>query len=299
MSEIKSVAIAGASGDLGTTVVKALIDAKFQVTVLTRSAKPGAFDASVKVIEVDYASVESLTAALQGIDGLVSTVGHSAIPSQTVLIDAAVAAGVKRFIPSEFGSVTTNPNLVAYPVYAEYHSIKQALQAKAEAGQMSWTIVRCGAFLEFVFDSPMALNWGEHKATLLDEGDNRFSSTSLLNIGKTVAGIFVNPEATKNRAMKVSQLILTQNELLSIAQEVRTDIKWEVSKASTSAILKAGLESARAGEHGIPTMMKILTGTSLAGDTYGAAYYETDNELFGIKELTKDDLKKRVAEKLA
>jgi hypothetical protein len=45
--------------------------------------------------------------------------------------------------------------------------------------------------------------------------------------------------------------------------------------------------------------MKILAGTALAGETYGSAYEETDNELLGVKELTEEDLKKLVAERLA
>jgi hypothetical protein len=54
---------------------------------------------------VDYSDVESLTAALQGVHTLLSfIVVHSDLnnEAQLNLIDAAVAAGVKRFAPSEW-----------------------------------------------------------------------------------------------------------------------------------------------------------------------------------------------------
>jgi hypothetical protein len=269
------------------------------VTVLTRSQKPsGTFDSRVKVVEVDFTSVESLTAALKGIDGLVSTVAATAIENQTILIDAAVAAGVKRFIPCEYGSCTTNPKVAALPIYAPMFKIKKYLAEQAAGGKLTWTVLACGAFLEFVFGGPMFLDFANHKATLYDKGDNRISSTSLPNVGKAIAGIFKELEATKNRIVRVSQVILTQNQLLSIAEELRPDIKWEISEVQPSAVLKEGLDEIQAGNFSMPAMMKILKGTVAAGDAYGAAYDETDNELLGIKELTEDDIKQLVAEKL-
>jgi hypothetical protein len=248
---------------------------------------------------VDFTSVESLTAALKGIDGLVSTVAGTAIESQTVLIDATIAAGVKRFIPSEYGSCTTSPKLEAFPFYASMFKIKRYLQEKAKAEKLTWTVLACGAFLEFLFGGPMLLDFANHKATLFDEGDNRISSTSLPNVGRAIVGILKNFEATKNKVVRTSEVILTQNELLRIAEGLRPDIRWEVSKVQASAILKEGMDGVSAGDFSMPVIMKIVKGTVSAGETYGSAYDETDNELLGVKELTEEDLKKLVAEKLA
>jgi hypothetical protein len=243
--------------------------------------------------------LESLTAALKGIDGLVSTVAGAAIENQTVLIDAAIAAGVKRFIPSNYSSCASNPKLEAMPFYAPMFKIQQYLQEKAKAGKLTWTVLACGGFLEFVFGGPLFLDFANHKATLYDGGDNRISSTSLPNIGKAIVRILKNFEATKNKIVRTSEVILTQNELIRIAEDLRPDIKWETSKVQTSAILKEGLDEVSAGDFSMPVFMKILAGTALAGETYGSAYEETDNELLGVKELTEEDLKKLVAEKLA
>lgn len=241
--------------------------------------------------------METLTAALKGIDAVVSTVAGSAIKTQTVLIDAAAAAGVKRFIPSEYGSVTTNPKLEAFPLYDNVFKIRHHLQEKADAGQLTWTVLACGAFVEFLF-VPGLLDFADRKATLLDEGGNRLSVTSLATAGKAIAGILKNSESTKNRVVKVSEVILTQNQVLKIAKRLRPEEKWEISKVAASALLKEGLDAISAGDFSFPVVFNIIKGTGLAGETYGSAYDETDNELLGVKELTEEDLEKIVAEKL-
>ena len=245
--------------------------------------------------------MESLTAALTGVDAVVSTVAGTAIKTQTVLIDAAAVTGVKRFIPSEYGSVTTNPKLEAFPLYDNVFKIRHHLQEKANAGQLTWTVLACGAFLEFLFEAGAAglLDFADRKATLFDEGDNRLSSTSLATAGKAIVEILKNSKATKNRVVKVSEVILTQNQLLKIAERLRPEDKWEISKVAASAVLKEGLDKSSAGDFSLPVIYKIIKGTALAGETYGSAYDETDNELLGVRELTEEDLKTIVAEKLA
>ncbi|KAK5052758.1 hypothetical protein LTR84_002624 [Exophiala bonariae] len=300
MSQIKSVALAGASGAFGPYVLRGLLDAKFEVKVLARSKKSGHFEAGIDVVEVDFTSVESLTAALQGIDAVVSTVAGTAIKTQGVLIDAAALAGVKRFIPSEYGSVTTNPKVQTFPLYDNVFMIRNHLQEKADVGQLTWTVLACGAFLEFLLASSSTglLDFANRKATLLDGGDNRLTSTSLTTAGKAIAEILKNSEATKNRVVKVSEIILTQNQLLQIAQKLKPEDKWHTSTVATSALLKEGLDEFSAGDFSFPVIFKIIAGTGLAGETYGSAYDETDNDLLGVQELTEADLTRVVAEKL-
>lgn len=277
---------------------QALVNAGFRVSILTRSNKPGAYASNINVFEVDFNSVESLTTALKGVDAVVSTVGGEAVDNQTVLIDAAIAAGVKRFIPSEFGNVTTNPKVEKFPVYSSVFKIRNYLQEKAAAGKLSWTVLACGAFLDLVLNTPTLLDFQNHTVTMLDEGDNRVSSTSLPAVGRAIAAILQNFDATENRVMHVSEAILTQNQLIGFAKEIRPDIEWSISKEQSSLLLQESLEEFGAGDFSVPTFMKLLKGTALAGDTYGAAFDVTDNELLGIKELAPADLKKLIAEKL-
>jgi len=75
---IKNVAITGAGGNIGGPILKAIVDSgDFFVTVLIREGSKATFPESVKVIVVDFESVDSLTAALKGQDAVVSAVGVS------------------------------------------------------------------------------------------------------------------------------------------------------------------------------------------------------------------------------
>ena len=115
--------------------MKALVDSgKFNVTVVKRPTSKATFPASVKIASADTSSVESVTAAFQGQDAVISAVGNEGLQGQHVLIDAAVAAGVKRFLPSEFGSDIANPKVAALPVFgykvATQKYLKEAIAAK-------------------------------------------------------------------------------------------------------------------------------------------------------------------------
>lgn len=242
--------------------------------------------------------MDSLAAALKGIDAVVSTVAGAAIDSQTILIDAAVAAGVKRFIPSEYGTVTTSPKLATYPMYSSMTKIRKHLREKAAAGELTWTVLAPGCFLDFLFNTPAFLDFHNHKVNLYDEGDNRASATSMPNVGRAIAAVLKNLDATKNKIVHTSEVILTQNKLLGYAKGLKPEINWEVTKVPASSLLMQSLEQFGAGDFSHSAVMKLLAGTAMAGDIYGAAYDETDNELLGIQELTEEDVKKLVAEKL-
>lgn len=94
-----------------------ILKAGFEVTVLTRPTSNHTFPSNVKVVAVDYDNFDNLVAALRGQDALISTLGSAAFNKQLLLVKAAAEAGVKRFIPSEFGSDTLNEKSRALPVF--------------------------------------------------------------------------------------------------------------------------------------------------------------------------------------
>lgn len=138
-----------ASGALGTPVLKALVDSgKFNVTVISREESKATFPSSVKVVTADYKSVESLTFALRDQDAVVSTVGTDGLLGQSIFIDAAIAAGVKRFLPSEFGSDLSNPNAAKLPIFGYKVATRNHLEEKIRNGaNLSYTYVINSAFL--------------------------------------------------------------------------------------------------------------------------------------------------------
>lgn len=72
-SLIKNVAVAGAAGNLGPSVIEALLATGFVVTVLSRSSeRDAALPSAVKTVRADYNLHDNLVSALQGQDAVVS-----------------------------------------------------------------------------------------------------------------------------------------------------------------------------------------------------------------------------------
>ena len=140
-----------AGGNLGPSILNQLVDSKkFHVTVISRESSTATFPGDVAVRKANFESQASLEAALKGQDGVISTVGTTGLAGQKTLVDAAVAAGVKRFLPSEFGSDTRDPK--TYEVIGSLFKSKIAvvdyLKTK-ENTPMSWSAIVTGPFLDW------------------------------------------------------------------------------------------------------------------------------------------------------
>ena len=168
MPALKNIALAGASGALGTPVFERLqASGKFNIRVLRRIGSSSTFPPGVDVVDVDFDSVDSLTAALKDQDAVVSTVGMLQILPQRTIIDAAIAAGVKRFIPSEFGSNVSNPRNRAYPVYAHKVQIQEYLSEKAKTSGITYTYIYNNAFLDWGLEQNFLLRHSDYTPDLI------------------------------------------------------------------------------------------------------------------------------------
>lgn len=166
----------------------------FEITVLTRQSS--SFLSNVNVAKVDYDSIESLTTALAGQDALVSTLGSLAVAKQKLLIDAAVKAGVKRIIPSEFGCDLFNPKVRELPVFTGKVEIEKYLAELAEKGLVSYTLVFNGLFLDWGLKKGIFFNFKDRTAELYDGGEVLISTTRLATAAKAVRRILTHPRET-------------------------------------------------------------------------------------------------------
>lgn len=107
-----TVLVAGATGDLGRRVVRELLARGAGVRVLTRPASSAAdrlFGGTegVVVTRASYGDPAALRDAVRGVDVVVSTVSgvrDVIVDAQTALLEAAVAEGVPRFVPSDYSA---------------------------------------------------------------------------------------------------------------------------------------------------------------------------------------------------
>ena len=79
------------------------------------------------MIPVDYSNKELIKAALTGVDVVISTVPLTALDVQPVVAEAAKEAGVKLFVPSEFGVPTEGATVGLFGAKANIHKQLKAI----------------------------------------------------------------------------------------------------------------------------------------------------------------------------
>lgn len=104
----------------------------------------------VNVVVADFASLDSLTQAFQGQNAVLSCVTKSFYEPENLIIDAAIAAGVKLYFANEFISDPTTAAFSKFPTQfvGEKPKIREYLISKAEEGKISWTSLNGGPFFD-------------------------------------------------------------------------------------------------------------------------------------------------------
>ena len=142
-----------ASGTVGAPVVAALLESRFDVTPITRLESKATFPTEVTVKKVDITSGDALAETFKGQDAVVSTVTTAATSAiQKTLINAAVAAHVKRFIPSEFGFDTQQARgtKVGNFMESKIESVDYLIELSQKYDWFTWTSLSTGSFFDWV-----------------------------------------------------------------------------------------------------------------------------------------------------
>lgn len=237
---IKNVIIIGAGGNLGPSILDAFLEeSSFDTTVLSRQGSKSTFPLGVKVVHADYDSVSSLKDAFQGQDAVISLVAGGAIGDQDKLIDAAIAAGVKRFIPSEFGSnVPDKRTRDIVPVFEPKYQTVNYLKSKES--EISWTSVINGPFFDWGLKVGfLGFNFSNKTATLYDDGKAHFTGTNLHQVGLALVKALEKADLTKNQYVYISSFRTTQQEILAVAEKA-TGSKWTITNVDAKEHIKQG-----------------------------------------------------------
>ncbi|KAF1929371.1 isoflavone reductase family protein [Didymella exigua CBS 183.55] len=293
----KNVIIIGAGGNLGPSVLKAFLSSSFSTSVLTREGSTSTFPSGVNVIRADYDNHESLKKAFQGQDAVISLVGGTALGDQQKLIDASIAASVKRFFPSEFGSNTPNPRTrEVVPLFEAKTGAVAYLKSKENA--ISWTSVITGPFFDWGLKVGfLGFNLQEHTFTIVDSGDATFSTTNLLYVGKALVAALEKAGQTENQYVYVSEFQISQNELLKAAEEI-SGKKFTVDRVSAEDHIALGNKLLSEGNHaGVgPLIQSITFGDEGLGDLSKNGLW---NEKLGLEaESIEDSIRAGFAGKL-
>lgn len=297
---IQNVVLVGAGGTVGPFILTALDKAGFNVTILSRQSSSSNFG-DHKVIKVgdDYPHDE-LVAAFKGQHAVISTIsvtgsGKLNTSVQESLIDAAIEAGVQRFIPSEFGGDTRNAAGVELsPIYRGKLNVVEYLQSKK--GKIEYTIVPTGPFLEFGIQIGFLGNdLKQDKFTITEGGDNKFTATTLPQVGEGVAAILKHDKETANQYVPLESFLITQNELHAALETGGRKLKIEHQSG------KALIENSQAGvSSGSIWALYGLIQATVFIPGYGSEFADTKKwrEVLGLSKLGLQTEVKRVLAEL-
>lgn len=250
-SPFKHILIVGATGSIGSIVLQALIkEPSFVVTALQRSSSKGKLDASVKVISIDdsYPS-DALVSAFSGQDAVINCMTSLAVNDQLRFVDAAVAAKVRRYVPSEYGLNNNRPDARALnSVFREKGEVQDYLRSKESEG-LEWMSIACGMWLRWsALHEFLGMHVKERRFVIWDDGEGWFSTTTEENTALAVVNALAKAwEETKNTVVWLSDFAMTQNMLLDAIQRT-SGHEYTVEKISSSDFIKEKQAAVDAGD---------------------------------------------------
>lgn len=310
-NHINKVAMVGATGSLGTSVLNALLlesDPLFSVTIITRpgsitplSHKSLVNHPRITIKEGSYSDPEFLASALEGQDAVVLTlsfmVSHELQPN---IIRAACKAKVPYIIPNEFGSDTGNPALIeAIPVH----------QAKVDARKLvdelgvdeygmrtsSWIGVINNPWYDWsLLDGYLGISPRTREVTFFGNEDVKFYLSTIELSGRATAKILSLPlhvhsgsqrtlPSYANKLVYVRGFEVTQRDILDSVQRVTntTDKDWKFHSSSVQEHIDHGRRMLAQGN--MAGLMNLIFGNTfivgIGADYRGAAL---DNTALGL-----------------
>ncbi|VDC00255.1 unnamed protein product [Peniophora sp. CBMAI 1063] len=231
MSGFKNFGIVGV-GNIGSYILDELLKAKASgaISTVVVLARPGSVEklqpyasrgATIAPI-ADYNDVSAVSEALKDVEVIISTLGATASQLQVPIAEAAKTAGVRVFVPSEFGADTDGAK--------EGHSAMKLAVADKVAAIIPVTKFFTGIFSDFVWDVPVAnLKLKSGSVTVGGDGNAKMSFTSRADVARYVVHVFATlpPEETIGKSFSIEAERLSFNEIFE-AYEKKHNTKLEV-----------------------------------------------------------------------
>jgi len=219
-SPFKNVLLIGAGGSIGSVVLKAFVaEPSLSVTVLKRESSHAALPPHVASVTVpDSYPTDALIDAFRGHDVIVSCMASLSVSDQFRFIDAAIVAGVRRYVPSEYGLNNMFPEAQALnAVFRDKGAVQTYLRERAAEGKIEWMSISCGMWISWSMQHDfLGMRVRKNEVTFWDKGEGRFSVTTEENTALGLVNALIKiPADTKNTNVLLSEFITTPKELMA------------------------------------------------------------------------------------
>jgi uncharacterized protein YbjT (DUF2867 family) len=219
------ILVVGATGHLGRELIAACRQQGHEPHALVRAAtrsdptkmKPlQAVDAAIH--EGDLKDYDSVLRACRAVEIVISSIGSFQIGDEGTLVKAVQEAGVKRFVPSDFG---LDP-VVAGKGSCLLFDAKAAVHASIKAARIPYTFIHCNGFFTY-----WAFSLGDltrlggalppEEVNVYGDGNVMGALTSLPDIAKVTVRAVMDPRM-ENKEVAMTANKITQNLLIALWQ---------------------------------------------------------------------------------
>ncbi|KAK2774807.1 isoflavone reductase family protein [Colletotrichum kahawae] len=221
------VAIAGATGNTGSSIVNALVKSPelFEITALARPASVGKAEliefskqgVAVKAVELD-GSIDTISGTLANMDVVISCLTLLQFKQEMNLIEASSKANVGRYIPSFWGPACEPRGVMMI------REMKEDFFDRIKSLSLPYTIIDVGWWYQLTLP---ALSSGrfrpaveEYSTTrIIGDGNVPWALTDNRDIGKFVSRIIAD-QKTLNKMVFAYGEVMTQSNAFDLLEKV-------------------------------------------------------------------------------
>lgn len=246
MMNHKVIVVAGATGNLGGRITRALLQQGAGVVALVRQGSaPGQVEElrtmGATIAEVDFGRPVTLTSACAGASCVVSALSglrEVIVDAQTLLLDAAVTAGVPRFIPSDYCidftrlPPGTNRNL----------DLRREFQQRVDRAPLAATSILNGAFTEMLTGQAPIILFKWKRVLYWENADQRMDFTTMDDTAAFTAAAAL--DASTPRFLRIAGDRISARGLAAAASDV-TGEPFRLFRAGGLGRLRAVITVAR------------------------------------------------------
>ena len=243
MTEAPIIALAGAGGDLGARIARALVARGAVVRALVRPGlKPeelrGIAATGAQPVEADPKDVVAMAEACAGAACVVSAlngVRSVMIGRQSLLLGAAVRAGVPRFIPSDYSADFTRTR----PGDNRNFDLRREFMAIADEAPIKVTSVFNGAFMDMLGREMPIIRRGLHRVLYWHDADQPLDFTTKDDTAAYVAAAAMDP--TTPRILRIAGETVTARDIARAMTDTSGEhyrVQWAGSLGMLGAMIR-------------------------------------------------------------